>query len=389
MRKFILAFLAVLTVATVTGVSLASDPNGHLATAQGLLDQAQSEIDAAIAEPPQTITQTATVTQTVTATPPPTSPPPPTTTTATPPSCVGVQVAAGANLKTAMDAAPPGTIFCLGPGTFTIPTTITVKDGTLVVGAGRTSTFIVGAGAQNLFTAVTGAIWEFRSLDISGAVGTAACSPECGRAFIGNGESLTITDVRCHNNDNQCVGSGAADLHFVNNECDHNGTPEFAAAANRSTACIKRIRGASTAIVTEVRNSFIHDNIWSGVWFDFYEGTAILEGNTITGNGKAAIQWEVSGGFNAADNIIIRGNTIQNNGRSGITTTNGGFICNTCADVLIENNTFGQNGAPSSATTYILSTREWGNIHGVIVRNNALNGDALTCPTGVTCSGNN
>jgi hypothetical protein len=372
-RRLPTLILVALGIATVGAVALAADPAGHVQTARDLLAQADAELEAAIAEPLPRVTVT--TTETVTASPAP-SPDP---------SCQGVQVPAGTNLAALNDG--QGQTYCLAAGTYDVPATVQLESDT-VVGAGRDQTFIVGTGAKNLFSADSGAVWEFRSLDISGGVGDSACAPDCGRAFVGTGESLTLYDIRCHDNDNQCVGSGAADLHFVNNECDHNGTLEFAAAAARSTACIKRIRGASTAIVTEVRDSFIHDNIWSGVWFDFYEGQAVIEGNTITGNGKAAIQWEVSGGFNAADNLIVRGNTIQNNGRSGITTTNGGFICNTCADVLIENNIFGQNGAPSAATKYIVSTREWGNIHGVIVRNNTLNGDALTCPNGVTCSGN-
>lgn len=306
-----------------------------------------------------------------------------TTTTAAPGPCEGVEVPPGGGLKTAMDSNPPGT-FCLSAGTYTVPSTITAQSD-IVVGAGVDRTFIVGTGALNLFTASSGSVWKFRDLDISGGQGSASCAPNCGRAFVGNGERLTLLRVRCHGNDNQCVGSGAADVRLLSSECDHNGNAEFISVSARSTSCIKRIRGSASAINTEVRDSYIHDNAWSGLWFDYYEGSATIENNRIVDNGKAGIQWEVSGGFNVSDNVVIRGNTIRRNGQTGVSPVFGGVICNTCADALIEDNTFGEN---TQAVRFLTTTREWGNIHGVIVRDNQLNGDALSCPSGVSCSGN-
>jgi hypothetical protein len=376
--------LAALTAVVVGGIALASDPGGHVQNARDLLAQADAELQAAIAEPLPTVTTTAppvtttvVVTTTVAATPPPPDP-----------SCTGHQVPPGSGLKAAMDATPGGT-FCLEPGTYTVPQTITAQDGDEVIGAGRDQTFIVGAGAENLFTATGPAVWGFSHLDISGAVGNPnVCGADCGRAFIGNGDSLTITDVRCHDNQNQCVGSGSADLHFIGNECDHNGNAAFAAATAKSTACIKRVRGGDSDITTEVRDSFIHDNIWNGLWFDFYEGVAIVEGNVITGNGKAGIQYEVSGGWNARDNAVFRGNTIQDNGLTGISTIGGGVICNTCADLLAELNIFGGN-FQHLAFKFLTTSRAWGDIHGVVIRNNTpLNGDTIACPSGNTCTGN-
>lgn len=300
--------------------------------------------------------------------------------------CEGVQVPPGGGLKAAMDSNPPGT-FCLAAGTYTVPQTITAQSDT-VIGAGRDATFIVGTGALNLFTAQSGAVWVLRDLDISGGVGNASCAPDCGRAFVGNGDELTLKRIHCHDNANQCVGSGAADLVFVKSECDHNGTALFASLSSvLSTACIKRIRGGASDIHTVVRLSDIHDNLWEGVWFDYYEGTAVVKGNTITGNGKAGVGWEVSGGFNAADNLTIRGNTISGNGGGGLSQVTGGVICNTCADLLVDANTFGNNG--QAAVRFILTTREWGNIHGVTITDNALNGDTVNCnQAGVTCTGN-
>src|SRR6185436_6091666 len=88
MKKILLALLAVLTVATIAGVAIAADPGGHVQNARNLLAQADAELQAAIAEPPVTVTQTVTITQTVTQTVPPvtTTVPTSSTTTAPPPA---------------------------------------------------------------------------------------------------------------------------------------------------------------------------------------------------------------------------------------------------------------------------------------------------------------
>jgi len=88
--------LAALTLFLAAGVAFAADPGGHVQNAKALLNQAQAELDAAIAEPLPTVTETITqtitqtVTQTVTQTPAPTTTIPstttvPPTTTAPPP----------------------------------------------------------------------------------------------------------------------------------------------------------------------------------------------------------------------------------------------------------------------------------------------------------------
>jgi len=349
--------------------------------------------------PPTTTTQpptttpppTTTTPPPTTTTPPPTTTTPPPTTTTPPPTCVGTNVSPGAALKAAVDVAPAGTTFCLASGVYTISATTTLQDGDKLIGAGPAATSIEGNGTvQNMFDGASGGTFEVRNLSVSGAVGdvNATCSPDCGRAFIGDGDKWTFDNIRCHDNQNQCLGSGAADVYFLNSECDHNGNAAFAAATNRSTSCIKRVRGGTSNIITEVRNSYIHDNVWTGVWFDFYEGVAILDGNTLVNNGKSGIQYEVSGGFNARDNVTVTGNTITGNGLTGISTIGAGIICNTCADLLVDDNDFGNN-FQHLALKFLTTTREWGDIHNVVVTNNRLHGDAVACSTsGVTCSNN-
>ena len=165
----------------------------------------------------------------------------------------------------------------------------------------------------------------------------------------------------------------------------------FLQPTGRSSACIK-VASTGGGDIT-VTGSNIHDNAWIGVWCDFGEdGPFIVENSTIVRNGKAGVSYEASGGLNAVDQAIVRNNTIQVNGDadnpnriSNVIPT--AITCNSCAEFTIENNIFGGNvnvihlvNAPSRAV---------GDIYGVVIRNNTLNGDAVNCSfVGVTCSGN-
>jgi hypothetical protein len=138
-----------------------------------------------------------------------------------------------------------------------------------------------------------------------------------------------------------------------------------------------------------ITNSFIHDNLWVGVWCDFcHVGFFQITDSTISHNGKAGVSYEVSGGETASDHALVARNVIQDNGwnpDSNISPT--AISCNSCAELIIEDNTFGGN--VNALLTQNQKRGSWGDIHDLVVRNNTLNGDALNCSAvGVTCSGN-
>jgi hypothetical protein len=310
--------------------------------------------------------------------------------TPTPGECTGLQVAAGSDLQQVTASRPAGTTFCLAAGQFRVPSGITLQHGDVLQGAGRTKTFIVGTGAKNILRAESRAEVTVRALDISGGWGDGSCRPACGRAIEATGSAWLIQDVRCHDNDNQCVGGGGAAVTMVDSECDRNGfgTAFNSDGSTRSAACIKRATSGNGRLV--VRNSYIHHNGWAGVWCDYCpNGPFIVENSILTDNASRAVSWEVSGGYSDADLAIVRDNVIQRNGLGDTRTVSAGITCNSCADLTVERNTFGGN-ANSRAVGFINAKRgPWGDIHGVIVRNNRLNGDSVNCSmTGVTCSGN-
>lgn len=83
--------------------------------------------------------------------------------------------------------------------------------------------------------------------------GDGSCNPDCGRAFKPL-QGMTMMDVRCDDNDNQCAGGGIGLLLVENSELDHNGLdPVFLDQSKRSAGAIKRVDGDIV-----VRNAYIH-----------------------------------------------------------------------------------------------------------------------------------
>jgi hypothetical protein len=310
-----------------------------------------------------------------------------------------------------MQTAPAGTTFCLGEGTYTVSASIVVEDGDRVIGVGRSLTKIDGSPAPTntpgIFDISRDAYFE--GVDVFGARTppggtTGVCSPNanCGRAFVTGGVgTLTLQSVGCHDNGGNCVGGGgtanlvADDLDCYNNGNVYSMTKEF-----RYAACVKKAAsyptGNDTGNVT-ITDSFIHDQPWVGVWCDFcHVGFFQITDSRLIHNGKAGVSYEVSGGETppndpngeADDHGLVARNVIQDNGwnpNSNIDPT--AISCNSCAEFVIENNTFGGN-------VNVLHTQNsrrgsWGDSYGIVVRNNVLNGDALNCAAvGVSCSGN-
>jgi hypothetical protein len=186
-----------------------------------------------------------------------------------------------------------------------------------------------------------------------------------------------------------------------NVECDGNGWHPYTLGI--SSACAKI--GSSGGDLT-VRNSNIHDNNWVGLWGDFCGAnhanncTWLLENNSMNHNGFAAVEWEISGGYNAGDLLTMHGNTIQNNGwntATGATTAAGVTIDGGLNVDLGPTNTFGGNqyglnpGIGCCHAVYALTdARSPFPISNVSIHDNTLNGDVLIgCTlTGVTCSNN-
>jgi hypothetical protein len=287
-----------------------------------------------------------------------------------------------------MASHPSGTTYCLDAGTFSITSTIVTEPGDRVIGAGRDATFIDGTRlpetAEGIF--VTNSRNAFAALDIFGAptpeVGTGIhCdgNANCGKAFSIRGSSLSLRSVDCHDNGGNCIGGGGSnevtvdDLDCWNNGNAYSMTPEF-----RFAACIKRVAAYHPGNDTTIKNSYIHDNPWVGVWCDVCKyGLFDVQNNRIEHNGSNGIQWEMSGGWTADDRAVIRNNLIRRNNYLGNSVA-GGVAISTANDVVVEFNTFGRNGVAGISILFTPSRNPpQPDGRGVVVRNNAMNGDSI------------
>lgn len=419
--KKLLLIPAALTILLVGGVAVADDPDGDIQRARDLLAQADGILAAEQAKPPavttvtetvtlppQTVTETVTVTvtQTVTTTPPPPGP-----------TCTGTDVAPGTGLKAAMDAAPAGTTFCLAAGTYEVNQTISLQADDTVIGAGRDATFIDGTGlpisSPGIFTmgGITGT-QTFRDLEIFGAPTpaggvTGVCSPNanCGKAFsVGNTGTLQLLGVDCRDNDSNCVGGGgSANVVMDDVDCWGNGSEYSMNKDFRSAACVKRAASYTAGGGdTTITNSNIHDNDWVGVWCDFCKfGTLTITDSSLSSNGRAGLQWEMSGGWSDEDDAILTRVTIQNNGWRDPTPSipigggSGGIMISTATSLTVRDSIFGgnRNSAGGVNRAWIIIRTERGQpwsptIQDIVFANNTLNGDVGDCGTGVTCTGN-
>jgi hypothetical protein len=314
-----------------------------------------------------------------------------------------VRVRPTADLGRVMGSHAAGTTYCLPAGTFKVTSAIDTDAGDRVIGSGRNATLIDGTSlaptAPGIFITDSGN--RFARLDIFGAPTPAAgsgvfCSPEsnCGKAFAIQGSSLTLRSVDCHNNGGSCIGgAGSSNVTVKDLNCWKNGnpysmTPEFIYAA-----CIKRFSPDTTGNNTTVIDSYIHDNVWVGLWCDFCKyGVFRVENNRIIHNGSNGIQWEVSGGWTSDDRAIVRNNVIRRNNYLEAASFRGGVGVSTSNDITVEGNTFGHNRAAGVNITFTASRDPpQPDARGVVVSDNTMNGDAvLGCSlAGVICGNNN
>lgn len=118
-----------------------------------------------------------------------------------------------------------------------------------------------------------------------------------------------------------------------------------------------------------------HDNWCDGFWAD-NDVSAVVSGNTITGNLRLGVFWELQ---NDGGTLHLFDNVIQGNGADGFRASDAG-------NALVERNIFGGNKTAFAASD---SSRS-GTPAGIVFRNNTLNGDATPgCSfAGVICTGN-
>jgi len=311
--------------------------------------------------------------------------------------CVGVRVAGGADLARVVRSHGSGTTYCLAAGDFTVSTRPTLQPGDVLWGAGSGKTVITAApsiGRMFEYNSDSNGLITFEHLSIGGAYAdpnSTTCNDSCG-AVILQSVRVHAYDIRCFGNGTTCMGGGIHDSVFDGIECDGNGWhPDSLKNDYQSASCLKF--NASGSFV--VKNSYIHDNYWDGVWCDFCDnGALVITDSRFIHNGRSGIVWEVSGNAAPGDAGYIKNNVIQDNGWNTNAPASGwaGIIVSDSANLEIVGNTFGGNnvgeGSDGARAVFIYDgPRDPLPMHDIYIHNNVLNGDRIqSCTsTGATC----
>jgi hypothetical protein len=292
--------------------------------------------------------------------------------------CQGVNVSPSENIVAVAANHPSGTTFCVQDGSHPITQPVLVQSGDRFIGVysdttrpnihTTTSPYIFDASGSN------GAF--IANVTVKGATGENTGAPYPGRG-VHQGSNLTLDNIRATGNKNNGVGGAGDGLLVRNSEIDNNGHPEFYNDPDGHPVDSAGIKSVNSF---KVVNSYIHDNEWVGVWCDlecgdgpggstepqfevrdnriennggrgiFYEisyGPAIIEGNTITGNGAVAksIGRQYAGLLvNGSQQLDAYGNTFGNNVDYGFRAVEDSRIPD-LADVKFHDNTM--NGDPA------------------------------------------
>jgi parallel beta-helix repeat protein len=299
---------------------------------------------------------------------------------ATATGCTGTQVSAGSDLQSAIDSQDHNTTFCLAAGTYDTSTTIRPKSGDSFVGTGATrdSVTVQTSSAQIIFAAAPNNL--FRHLAIAGAV-NACPGSNCGATGMGinGGSGITVDDVHLYDNGRAGIGGSGDALVVSNSEVDHNG----AVTGDGVSSGIKSVHTLT------VRDSYVHDNINSGIWCDISCGAYTVTGNTVTDQRGTGIFMEISQGDAVlANNVVRDNNTFDARGRGGILITSSKNV-QVYGNSLGGNRGFGMGaradrragncGTPDENCGYALAN--------VSMHDNNLGGDSVRgCAlSGVTC----
>jgi parallel beta-helix repeat protein len=238
------------------------------------------------------------------------------------PRCSGVPMRSG---QKDIDAAPPGTTFCLS-GTHNW--TLTPKSGDRFVGPaildGRntTTTGFLGNGTSNV-TLANLEIRNYRAGDQEAAISAHGTTGwvlrnlqvhDNGTADGGTGANIGVDSHiiggRYYNNRTLGIGGGGgADGWIIDGaEIDHNNFTNND-YTKRNTSCGYEGGGVKwTADNATVTNSKIHDNACKGLWADLNADNAKIVDNNVYGNWDEGIFIEISSG------AVVTGNTVSLNG---------------------------------------------------------------------------
>src|SRR5579872_2435985 len=226
-----------------------------------------------------------------------------------------VNVDPSENLTAVVAAAPAKTTFCLASGTYSITSPVVPDDGDAFLGSSAARPVIDASATTIGIDARAAADVVLENIVVSGAtLGSSRKScPACGRGiFAGDGIQLWNVELT-ENAQNGMSGSQntATPWLIVDSQIVDNGdTAELGYASGG-------IKGVNPYTIL---NSYVADNLGSGIWCDVgcLGGTWIVEGNTVVGNSRDGIRYEISEAGATIEGNDVEGNNTSAGSFSGI-----------------------------------------------------------------------
>jgi hypothetical protein len=297
-------------------------------------------------------------------------------------TCTGKKVYPGDDLVAIAKQCGPGSIFYVNDGNYSVDHPISVDSNDVWAGvySDDTRPQIRGGATPQIFDVGYSDGARIRNLAISGANGTPACRPTCGRGVHG-GMNLTLKNVRLYENANQGAGGQEAGLVIRNSEIDHNGTSEFYEDPTYASAA-----GVKSVNSFAVYDSSIHDNAWNGVWCDLECDTLEVHDSSLERNGKSGVFYEVTSGH-----AVIEGNYFAGNGKiaSPMYRQPAGLSVTSSQNLNAYGNTFA--GSNLNYGFWAIEDSRKPDLANIAFHDNTMNNDALRgCAlSGVSCTNSN
>ncbi|MFN2490277.1 MAG: right-handed parallel beta-helix repeat-containing protein [Actinomycetota bacterium] len=277
-------------------------------------------------------------------------------------ACSGTKVPAGASIQAAINGSPEGATLCLSAGTYDTSSTIKLKSGIKLIGAGRTATFIKTTSAETVLEGRNTSNVLLQGFDVSGGV----------ERGIRSGLNTVVNEVRAHHNGVTGIGGTDGNLVITNSELSYNG---------RDSDLGIGASGIKTGKAFTIKNSYVHDNTGVGIWCDVGcdGGTFTVQNNTVTNNVRGGIRYEISASAALISGNVVKNNNLENKGGHG------GIEINSSRNAVVENNVLGGN---KGAGIIVNGGRSPGTAN-ITIRNNTLNGDRVSgCGASVSCATN-
>ena len=289
-----------------------------------------------------------------------------------------VNVEPESTLPATVAAAPHGTTFCLGSGTYSIASPVVAKTGDSFVGSSSDRPVIDASATTIGIDARAAASVTLENIVVSGASigpGPTQC-PACGRGvFASNGIQLWNVEL---------TGNGQNGLSGSQNTSTPWLIVDSQIVGNGSVAELGYTSGGVKGVNPyTILDSYVADNIGSGIWCDVgcVGGTWTVEGNTVEGNTRNGILYEISDAGATIEDNFVEGNNTSGGAFSGIKLEASG-------NATVENNTSAQN---LSSQIRVDSSGRKGSIveNDSIIDNTVDGGRIIGCTlSGVSCSGN-